>query len=58
MSDALTPLRHAYDVESLGAPLAPGDAGHAEQEALRQLRMVLEDWPVPAPSPHATAAGS
>ena len=56
MSDALTPLRHAYDVESLGAPLAPGDAGHAEQEALRQLRMVLEDWPAPAPSPHATAA--
>ena len=56
MSDALIPLRHAYDVEPLGAPLAPGDAGHAEQEALRQLRMVLEDWPVPAPSPHATAA--
>ena len=34
------------------------DLEAAEQEALRQLRMVLEDWPAPAPSPHATAAPS
>jgi hypothetical protein len=56
MSDALTPLRHAYDVEPAGAPVAPGSAGHPEQEALRQMRDLLDAWPAPSPAPAAVAA--
>ena len=56
MSDALTPLRHVYGVEPIGAAEAPGGAGHPEQEALRQLRALLDTWPTPAPSAQATAA--
>ena len=56
MSDALTPLRHAYGVEPVGAPEAPGDAGHPEQEALRQMRDLLDTWPAPSPAPETVAA--
>ena len=56
MLDALTPLRHVYGVEPIGAAEAPGDAGHPEQEALRQLRDLLDTWPSRAPSPQAVAA--
>ncbi len=55
MSDALTPLRHVYDVEPAGAP-SPGASGHPEHEALRQMRALLDRRPASAPSPRAVAA--
>ncbi len=56
MSDALTPLRHVYGVDPDGAAVAPGGAGHPEQEALRQLKALLDGWPVASPSTQAVAA--
>ncbi|PAP76215.1 hypothetical protein BSZ37_07040 [Rubrivirga marina] len=43
-------------MEPIGAPAAPGGAGHPEQEALRQLRDLLDTWPARPPSPEAVAA--
>ena len=47
MSDALTPLRHAYGVEAPGAPapgaaVEPGAGGHAEAALLAQTRAAVE----------------
>ena len=45
MSDALTPLRHAYGVEPAGPEPATGEPGHAELTLLRQMREALDALP-------------
>ena len=55
MSDALTPLRHAYGLAA-GAAAVPGDPGHAEQEALRGMADVLAAAPPRRPSEPVLAA--
>lgn len=55
MSDVTLPLRHVYGVEPSEA-LQPGEAGFGEQEALRELRQVLEAMPVLGPSSRAVEA--
>lgn len=56
MSDALTPLRHAYGVEPAGPVPATGERGHAELQLMRQMRAVLDEVPRPSPSNAAVDA--
>lgn len=49
MSDALTPLRHAYGVEPAGPAPAAGEPGHVELTLLRQMRTALDALPSAAP---------
>lgn len=55
MSDALTPLRHAYGLDAAAAA-APGAPGYAEQEALRGMAEVLAAAPRRRPAEGALDA--
>ncbi len=56
MSDALTPLRHAYGVEPAGPPPASAGAARVEHEMLRQMRAALDTRTVHRPDASVVGA--